>query len=74
MPDPLRELLADGIVAIHVSVLLLYWCGGASALSGGFLRHPLAVWQRLYLVVVIVLLVRHVKRKRHDKSDERSGD
>lgn len=57
MLNSLRELLADSIVAVHLCVIALYWCGAVSAVRGGFLRYPLALWQRCYLVLVLLMSV-----------------
>jgi hypothetical protein len=57
MPSPLRELLANSIVAVHLCVIVLYWCGAVSAVRGGFLRYPLALWQRLYLALAVLMSI-----------------
>jgi hypothetical protein len=57
MLNPLRELLVDSIVLVHLCLIALYWCGAVSAVRRGFLRYPLALWQRIYLVLVLLISV-----------------
>jgi hypothetical protein len=52
---PMIEILADGIAVVHAAILVFYVAGAASALRGGFCRRPLALWQRIYLGLVLLI-------------------
>lgn len=51
----LTEWFADAIAIVHAAVLLLYVGGAVSVLCGGFSRVPLMFWQRIYLVLVLII-------------------
>lgn len=55
LPLQIWAWVADGIALFHGALLMVYIVGTASAFSGGFLRHPLLPWQRVYLLLILLL-------------------